>query len=238
MKSTFVYTRYQSYGLSQAIPTLPHPYCLLQAIQHGWTGIRTTACWPAKCKVCTTRQAQSHTPASLSLVIHYTEQNTHTGHQTFKKGVVVDSLALKNIDIFSKTANRKNFRPNDLQKTANSKIVRPTNLKYGQISEIWPQNGQSGNPGLTDKLSVLSEPRHARRIRSYYLVAETSSVSSVFIARGYLRSNVQDQHPFHHLPQARGCGAGLYEEAVTGYYKALLMRKRLVTVTSRQWRNC
>jgi len=45
------------------------------------------------------------------------------------------------------------LRPNDLQKTAkksqtaNPKIVRPTNLKYGQISEISLQNGQSGNPG-------------------------------------------------------------------------------------------
>jgi len=44
--------------------------------------------------------------------------------------------------ILSKTANRKIFRPNDLQKrakksqTANTKIVRPANLKYGQISEI------------------------------------------------------------------------------------------------------
>jgi len=49
-------------------------------------------------------------------------------------------------------ANRKHFRPNDLQKTAkksqtaNQTILRPTNMKYGQISEIWPQNGQSGNP--------------------------------------------------------------------------------------------
>jgi len=41
----------------------------------------------------------------------------------------------------------------------------------------------------TDKLSVLSEPLHTRRIGSYYLDPETSSVSSVFIARGYLRSN-------------------------------------------------
>jgi len=49
------------------------------------------------------------------------------------------------MDIFSKTANRKHFRSNDLQKTA-KKAKRPTNLKYGQISEIWTQNGQSGNP--------------------------------------------------------------------------------------------
>jgi len=31
--------------------------------------------------------------------------------------------------------------------------------------------------------------------------AETSSVSSVFIAQGYLRSNAQNRHPFHHLPK-------------------------------------
>ena len=36
-----------------------------------------------------------------------------------------------------------------------------------------------------------------------YLNAETSSVSSVFIARGYLRSNAQNRHPFHHLPFRR-----------------------------------
>jgi len=56
MKSMFGYARYQPYGLPQAIPT--YPYGVLQAIQHRRTGIctRTTA-WPAKCKVCTTRQA-------------------------------------------------------------------------------------------------------------------------------------------------------------------------------------
>ena len=53
----------------------------------------------------------------------------------------------------------------------------------------------------TDQLSVLSEPRHARRIGCYYLVAETSSVSSVFIARGYLGSNALNRHPFRHLPK-------------------------------------
>jgi len=42
------------------------------------------------------------------------------------------------MDIFSKTANRKNFRLSDLQKsakkkqTANPKIEGPTNLKYGK----------------------------------------------------------------------------------------------------------
>ena len=53
---------------------------------------------------------------------------------------------------------------------------------------------------LTDKPSVLFELRHAMQNRSYYLDAETSSVSSVFIARGYLRSNAQTRYPFFHLP--------------------------------------
>jgi len=53
---------------------------------------------------------------------------------------------------------------------------------------------------MTDKLSVLSEPLHARRIGSYYLDAETFGVSSVFIARRYLRSNAQNRRPIHHLP--------------------------------------
>jgi len=35
-----------------------------------------------------------------------------------------------------------------------------------------------------------------------YLVAERSSVSSVFIGRGCLRSNAQNRHPFHHLPNS------------------------------------
>jgi len=34
----------------------------------------------------------------------------------------------------------------------------------------------------------------------FHLVAETRSVSSVFIAQGYQRSNVQNRHPFYHLP--------------------------------------
>jgi len=147
MKSMFGYTWYQPYGLSQVIPTLPYSYGLLQAIQHRWTGIRTrTTASPAKCKVCTTRQAQSHAhTASLLLIIHYTGRNARIADQAFKKGVVVVNLTLKyrhlNM-ILSKTANRKIFRPNDLQKrakksqTANTKIVRPANLKYGQISEI------------------------------------------------------------------------------------------------------
>jgi len=55
---------------------------------------------------------------------------------------------------------------------------------------------------LIDKLSALSELRHVRRIRNYYLDAETSNGSSVFIARGYLRSNTQNRHPFHDLPKS------------------------------------
>ena len=36
---------------------------------------------------------------------------------------------------------------------------------------------------------------------STYLVAKMSNVSSVFIAQRYLRSNVQNRHPFYHLPE-------------------------------------
>jgi len=56
---------------------------------------------------------------------------------------------------------------------------------------------------LGGKLSVLSEPRYAKRIRTHCVDAETSSLSSVFIARGYLSSNVKNQHPFNHLPGPR-----------------------------------
>jgi len=88
------------------------------------------------------RRAQSHThTASLSLIIYYTRRNAHTGEKTFKKYVVVDSLALNtNRHIFKQKKtycifNRKIFRPNDLQKTVkqsqtgNPNIIRPTNLK-------------------------------------------------------------------------------------------------------------
>jgi len=54
---------------------------------------------------------------------------------------------------------------------------------------------------LTDKLSVLYKPRRAKKIRGYHIDAETSSVSSGFITRGYLQSNAQNRHPFCHLPQ-------------------------------------
>jgi len=51
--------------------------------------------------------AHSH---CLSLIFNYTWRNAHTGDETFKKGVVVDSLALKYcIDVFWTTANRKIF---------------------------------------------------------------------------------------------------------------------------------
>jgi len=71
----------------------------------------------------------------------------------------------------------------------NSQSLEPNRkaLEY----EPWNMSvGLRGRCRLTDKLSVLSESCHARRI-GYYLNAETSSVSSVFIARGYLRSNAQ-----------------------------------------------
>ena len=93
-----------------------------------------------------------------------------------------------------------------------------------------------GRCRLADKLSVLSEPRHARRIRNYYRDAETSSV---FIARGYLRSNAQNRHRFHHLPNNNqvirhfrycvalpsGVQAGFFKENVE---KPVLVRTRFL----------
>ena len=89
--------------------------------------------------------------------------------------------------------------------------------------------------------SVLCAPRHNRLIGNYYLVAETSSVSSVFVARGYLRSNAQNQHPFHHLPCAESCDDAValvpalsaqscfciprYERVVWKYLQWLVRRK-------------
>ena len=95
--------------------------------------------------------AIAHSDCLAFIIIHYTGRNAHTGDQAFKKGVVVDSLALKYRHIFKNGQQKKVSakRPSKTAKkkqTANPKIVRPTSLKYGQISEIWPQNGQSGNP--------------------------------------------------------------------------------------------
>jgi len=86
------------------------------------------------------RQAQSHThTASLSLITHYTRRNAHTGDETFKKAVVVDSLhslALTQTH-FQKRPTEKIFGQTTFKKTAKKakrpNIVRPTNLKYGQI---------------------------------------------------------------------------------------------------------
>ena len=61
------------------------------------------------CKVCTTRQAQSHIhSASLSLIIHYTRWHAYAGDETFKKGVVVDSSVLKYRHIFKNSQNKPN----------------------------------------------------------------------------------------------------------------------------------
>jgi len=91
-------------------------------------------------------------------------------------------------------------------------------------SESWEPNRQAlayepwnmsvrlrGRCWLADKFGLLSEQIDSRRSGSYYLDAETSSVSSIFIARGYLRSNAQNRHPFHHLPSKsrRGVMKGL-----------------------------
>jgi len=60
--------------------------------------------------VCTTRQAQSHTyTASLSLVIHYTRRNAHTGDETSEKALSLTVyLGLKYRHIF-KNGQQKKF---------------------------------------------------------------------------------------------------------------------------------
>jgi len=58
-----------------------------------------------------------------------------------------------------------------------------------------------------------------------YLDAEMSSVSSVFIPRGYLRSNAQNQQPFHHLPFML-CFAFFWRETLS------LIRDVVVSATS------
>jgi len=131
----------------------------------------------------------THT-ASLSLVINYIRRNAHThrGRDFQKRCCRCDSLALKYRHIF-KNGQQKNISAKRLPKTGQKKPNgQPKNKKNNQptwnaakFQKDWPQNGQSGNPG-------------------YYLDAETSSVSSVFIARGYLWSNAQNRHPFHQLP--------------------------------------
>ena len=89
-----------------------------------------------------------------------------------------------------------------LQPKRNSHTWEPN--RKALAYEPWNRSvRQRGRCRLADKLSVLSEPLHARRIGSYYLDAATSSVSSVSVARGYLRSNAQNRHPFHHLPLLR-----------------------------------
>ena len=61
----------------------------------------------------------------------------------------------------------------------------------------------------------------------------TQNVSSVFIMRGYLRSNAQNRHPFHHLPRkARAACAQsltLWQQATT----EITQRDHSITACSR-----
>jgi len=76
-------------------------------------------------------ESHPHT-ASLSLIIHYTRRNAHTGDGTFKKRVVLDSLALKYRHIFK----------NGQQKTFPAK--RPS--KNGQKKPSSQRKNRTANP--------------------------------------------------------------------------------------------
>jgi len=106
--------------------------------------------WPAKCKVCTTRQAKPHThTTSLSLVIQYTGRNVHTGDQTFKKSVVLDNLSLKYRRIFKNGQQKKisakrplkngQKKPNGQPKnrTANQLEIRQNFQNFAAKQPIW-----------------------------------------------------------------------------------------------------
>ena len=87
--------------------------------------------------VCIARSAQrgkhkSHThTASLSIIIHYTRRNAHTGDETFKKGVVVDSLGLKYKHIF-KNGQQKKFSTKRLSKNGQPNWNTAEFLKFGR----------------------------------------------------------------------------------------------------------
>jgi len=138
----FGYTRYQQFGLSQAIPTLSLWSVTTShtALINRYTHTHNNS---LACKVQGLRNAAStiaHSHCLLSLMIQYTGRNAHTQDQTFKKGVA-DSSASKYRHIF-KNGQQKIFsakRPlknGQKSQTDNPKIVRATDLKYGQ----------SGNP--------------------------------------------------------------------------------------------
>jgi len=134
-------TQYQTYELSQATLTLPYPYGLSVTSHTARISrfIRThTAAWPAKCKVCTTRQAQPRTQTTVSRFLLYSlhrAKRTHTtGDQTFEKGVVVDSFSLALVKIqtyFQKRSTEKIFGQTTFKKRP-KKAKRPTQKSYGQ----------------------------------------------------------------------------------------------------------
>jgi len=74
--------------------------------------------------------AIAHSHCLAFIIIHYTGRNAHTGDQAFKKGVVVDSLALKYRHIF-KNGQQKKVSAKRPSKTA-KKNKRPTQKSYDQ----------------------------------------------------------------------------------------------------------
>jgi len=127
MKSMFGYMGHQPFELSQATLTLPSVTSHIVPInRHTHTHNALV------CKGCTTRQAQSHAhTASLSLIIHYTRRTVHTGDEAFKKGAVVDSLALKIQTYFKKRPTEKIFGQTTFKKRP-KKVKRQTRKSYGQ----------------------------------------------------------------------------------------------------------
>jgi len=166
MKSMFGCMQYQPYGLSQAIPNLPYPYGLtsqtarISRYTHKHSGLAFKVQGLHNAASTT---AHSHYCTSLSLINHYVGRNAHTGDQTFKKGIVFDSLALKYGHIF-KNGQQKTFsakRPlknGQKSQMANPKIVRPTNLKSGMWKRLFRQSLPLPLPHLSLPLPLLPLP--------------------------------------------------------------------------------
>jgi len=143
-------TQHQPYGLSQAISTLPYPYGLsvtshtarISRYAHTHTGL---ACKVQGLHNAASTTAHSHCLAFTCNSLHRAKR-THRGPD-FQKRCCCWQFSLKNQTYFQKRPTEKIFGQTTFNKTA-KKAKRPTNLKFGQISEIWPQNGQSGNPAV------------------------------------------------------------------------------------------
>ena len=89
-----------------------------------------------------------------------------------------------------------------------TRVARPTSCKEPNLSWKRAKRKCCGQQALFGTKFLKFDPKRANlttlhtSLRSGlpYLVADMSSVSSIFIAQGYLRSNVQNRHPFYRLP--------------------------------------